>query len=56
MTYFLSRGTVYSSRKRLLGRFLDALFIFMTRNAEDATRYFCLPTNKVVEIGMQVEI
>lgn len=56
VTYFLSRGTVYSRRKRLLGRVLDALFIFMTRNAQDATQYFCLPTNKVVEIGMQVEI
>jgi KUP system potassium uptake protein len=55
-TYLLSRGTVYSRRKPLLGRFLDALFIFMTRNAQDATQYFCLPTNRVIEIGMQVEI
>ena len=55
-TFFLSRGTVYSRRKRLLGRFLDALFLLMMRNAEDATKYFCLPTNKVIEIGMQVEI
>jgi KUP system potassium uptake protein len=56
VTFFLSRGTVYSRRKPLVGRFLDVLFIFMMRNAQDATHYFALPTNKVVEIGMQVEI
>ena len=55
-TFLLSRGTVYSRRKPLLGRFLDALFIFMMRNAEDATRYFRLPPGRVIEIGMQVEI
>lgn len=56
VTFLLSRGTVYSRRKPLLARFLDALFIFMTRNAEEAAQYFRLPTNQVIEIGMQVEI
>jgi KUP system potassium uptake protein len=56
VTFFLSRGTVYSRRKPFLGRILDGLFIVMMRNAQDATQYFSLPTNKVVEIGMQVEI
>ena len=55
-TFLLSRGTVYSRRKPFPGRILDALFIFMMRNAEDATRYFRLPPGRVIEIGMQVEI
>jgi K+ transporter len=28
----------------------------MTRNAEGATRFFHLPSNRVVEVGMQVEL
>jgi KUP system potassium uptake protein len=55
-TFFLSRSTVLPRRKRLLGRLLDSMFIFMARNAQVATRYFRLPPNRVIEIGMQVEI
>jgi KUP system potassium uptake protein len=55
-TFFLSRSTVLSRRKPLPGRVLDSLFIFMARNAQVATRFFRLPPNRVIEIGMQVEI
>ena len=55
-TFMLSRSTVLPRRKSPFGRFLDALFIFMQRNALVATRYFRLPPNRVIEIGMQVEI
>jgi KUP system potassium uptake protein len=55
-TYLLSRSTVFSRRKPFPGRFLDGLFMFMTRNAQDATQYFRLPPGRVIEIGMQVEI
>ena len=55
-TFMLSRSTVLSRRKSLFGRILDALFIFMQRNALFATRFFRLPPNRVIEIGMQVEI
>jgi KUP system potassium uptake protein len=55
-TYLLSRNTVLSRRKGLLGRWLDALFVFMARNAQVPTRFFRLPPNRVIEIGLQVEI
>ena len=55
-TFLLSRNTVLSRRKGWPGRALDNLFIFMARNAQVATRFFRLPPNRVVEIGMQVEI
>ncbi|HYU35342.1 MAG TPA: potassium transporter Kup [Thermoanaerobaculia bacterium] len=55
-TFMLSRSTVLPRRKSPFGRSLDALFIFMQRNALVATRYFRLPPNRVIEIGMQVEI
>jgi KUP system potassium uptake protein len=32
------------------------LFAIMQRNAQPATAYFGLPVNRVVELGMQVEL
>jgi KUP system potassium uptake protein len=55
-TFFLSRSTVLSRRKGLIGSILDRLFIFMGRNAQVPTQFFRLPPNRVIEIGMQVEI
>ncbi|MFL6291341.1 MAG: potassium transporter Kup [Thermoanaerobaculia bacterium] len=55
-TFFLSRSTVLSRRKGPIGHILDRLFIFMGRNAQVPTQFFRLPPNRVIEIGMQVEI
>ncbi|MFP5288527.1 MAG: potassium transporter Kup, partial [Thermoanaerobaculia bacterium] len=55
-TFFLSRSTVLSRRKGIAGRLLDQLYIVMGRNAQVPTQFFHLPPNRVVEIGMQVEI
>ena len=56
-TYFLGRETLIASR-RLGGMALwrERLFAWMARNATTATAYFCLPPNRVVELGAQVEI
>ena len=55
-TFFLSRSLVLSRRKGFAARTLDRLFIFMGRNAQVPTQFFRLPPNRVIEIGMQVEI
>jgi KUP system potassium uptake protein len=34
----------------------EKLFAWMLRNAESAMEFFNLPTNRVVELGSQVEI
>jgi KUP system potassium uptake protein len=34
----------------------DKLFIFLAQNADDASSYLHLPTNRVVEIGTQVSV
>jgi KUP system potassium uptake protein len=34
----------------------DKLFIFLAQNADDASSYFQLPTDRVVEIGTQVSV
>jgi KUP system potassium uptake protein len=37
-------------------RWQDDLFIALAQNASDASVYFHIPTNRVVEIGTQISI
>jgi KUP system potassium uptake protein len=55
-TFFLSRETIIASQRRGLARWRKHLFGLMSRNAQPATAYFGLPVNRVVELGMQIEI
>jgi len=55
-TFFLSRETIIPSERRGLARWRKRLFAFMARNAQPANAYFRLPPNRVVELGLQVEI
>jgi KUP system potassium uptake protein len=55
-TYFLGRETVMASKQPGMMIWREKLFAVMSRNASSATAYFCLPPNRVVELGAQVEI
>jgi len=55
-TFFLSRETIIASQRRGLARWRKHLFSLMARNAQPATAYYRLPVNRVVELGMQIEI
>jgi len=55
-TFFLSRETILDTGKARLWRWRKWLFAVLARNAQTATSYFGLPANRVVELGMQVEI
>lgn len=55
-TYFLSRETIIASDRPGMFKWRERLFAFMSRNAQSATAFFRLPPNRVVELGMQVEI
>ncbi len=55
-SYFLSRRNVRPMRNSELSKIQENLFILLARNADDASRYFRLPTNSVVEIGNQITI
>lgn len=55
-TYFLGRETVIASKHPGMMMWRERLFALMSRNASSATAYFCLPPNRVVEMGAQVEI
>ncbi|MCC6821927.1 MAG: potassium transporter Kup [Verrucomicrobia subdivision 3 bacterium] len=55
-TFFLSRETIIASDRRGLARWRKHLFALLARNAQPANAYFRLPPNRVVELGLQVEI
>ena len=55
-SFFLSRQTLLPSAKPGMALWREKLFSWMLRNAATAMEFFRLPTNRVVELGSQVEI
>lgn len=55
-SFFLSRQTLLASEKPGMAIWREKLFAWMLRNAASAMEFFRLPTNRVVELGSQVEI
>lgn len=55
-TFFLSRETIIPSPRPGMWLWRERLFAYMSRNAQRATAFFHLPANRVVELGMQIEI
>jgi KUP system potassium uptake protein len=55
-SYFLARQTVIASDRPGMAIWREKLFAWMARNAESAMEFFRLPTNRVVELGSQLEI
>jgi KUP system potassium uptake protein len=55
-SFFLSRQTLIPSSKPGMAIWREKLFAWMLRNAASAMEFFRLPTNRVVELGSQVEI
>ena len=55
-TFFLSRRSLKSSATSGMPTWQDKIFILLARNADDASSYFRIPTNRVVEIGTQVTV
>jgi len=55
-SFFLSRETLIPTRRRAMAFWREKVFISMMRNATSVTAYFRIPTNRVVELGSQVEL
>ena len=56
VTYFLGRETLIVTRTSGMATWRERLFVLMARNAVRATTFFRLPPERVVELGVQVEI
>lgn len=55
-SFFLSRETIVSTERPGMARWRERLFVWMNKNALRATDFFQIPTNRVVELGAQVEL
>jgi len=57
ITYFLGRETLLAAaRESGMARWREALFSLMSKNAMRATAFFRIPPERVVELGMHVEL
>jgi len=55
-TYVLGRETVLATERPGMALWRERLFALMARNATNAARFFKLPADRSLEIGMHVEI
>jgi KUP system potassium uptake protein len=55
-SFFLSRRSLRPAPQSGMPRWQDRLFISLARSANDATDYFQIPTDRVVEVGTQVTV
>ena len=55
-SFFVPRTTVIATAGAGMALWREALYVGMARNARDAADYFKIPTNRVIELGAQVEI
>jgi KUP system potassium uptake protein len=55
-SFFLSRRSLKTTVRSEMPRWQELLFIGLAASAEDATAYFQIPTDRVVEVGTQVVV
>ena len=55
-SFFVSRALVVSSAKPGMAKWRERLFIALSKNAMNATDFFKIPPNRVIEMGTQIAI
>ena len=55
-TYYLGRQTLLTTGKSRVARWRKVLFAFLAKNSRAPTEFFHLPPNRVVELGLQIEL
>ncbi|MDX2155517.1 MAG: potassium transporter Kup [Hyphomicrobiaceae bacterium] len=55
-SFFLSRRSLKPTTKTPMPRWQEMLFIKLAAQAEDATEYFRIPPDRVVEVGTQIQV
>jgi KUP system potassium uptake protein len=55
-SFFLRREKIVAAKHTPLGRWRKQLFILMSNTMLNATEFFRIPTNRVIELGGQIEI
>ncbi len=55
-SFFIARQTVIPTTGGGMARWREASYVALARNARDAADYFRIPSNRVIELGTQIEI
>ena len=55
-SFFLGRQKLIATRRAGMALWRERLFAWMMKSSESAMEFFRLPTNRVVELGSQIEI
>jgi len=55
-TYYLGRQTLLTTGKSRIAHWRKLLFSYLARNSRPPTSFFQLPPNRVVELGLQIEL
>jgi len=55
-SFFLGREKLAISDHPEMWRWRAQLFLFLARNAMDAAAFFDIPSNQVIEVGIQLEL
>jgi KUP system potassium uptake protein len=54
-SFFVSREVLIPNKCKRLALWRQRLFGLLARNAQSATAYFQIPSNRVLELGAQVK-
>jgi KUP system potassium uptake protein len=55
-SFYLGRENLVIGEKSAMARWRVSLFVFMSRNAANAVSFFSLPADRVIEVGVRIEI
>lgn len=55
-TFFIGRDNLIATKRKGMMIWREKLFALMSRNAHPATKYFYLPSDRVIEIGSFIEL
>jgi len=55
-TYYLGRQTLLTTGKSKIAPWRKMVFSFLARNSRPPSAFFSLPPNRVVELGLQIEL
>jgi KUP system potassium uptake protein len=55
-TFFLGREVLITADRPGMAQWRESIFAWMSRNARSAVTFFEIPPNRVIEIGLHVEL
>jgi KUP system potassium uptake protein len=55
-SFFVGRDAIRRAQRPSMPRWMAGLFGVLHRNATDPTAFFCIPPNRVIELGSQIEL